>query len=137
MSAKRKIIPPVFSGEMMDSIILQGLSLKCIIGIDAAEKYVRQLLVLDIVLNPFGYCSEPNKAADAHTPAVDYHAVVCRLRLLAEESRHGLMEDFAEETAAVLLREFDISRVRVYCRKPKPLAGLAEAGVEIIRSRSP
>ena len=85
----------------------------------------------------FGYCSEPNKAADAHTPAVDYHAVVCRLRLLAEESRHGLMEDFAEETAAVLLREFDISRVRVYCRKPKPLAGLAEAGVEIIRSRSP
>ena len=130
MSAKRKIIPPVFSGEMMDSIILQGLSLKCIIGIDAAEKYVRQLLVLDIVLNP-------NKAADAHTPAVDYHAVVCRLRLLAEESRHGLMEDFAEETAAVLLREFDISRVRVYCRKPKPLVGLAEAGVEIIRSRSP
>ena len=102
--------------------------MKCIIGIDAAEKQVRQLLVLDIILNP-----AQTTAAD--TPAVDYHAVVCRLRLLAAESRHGLMEDFAEEVAAVLLCEYDVSRVRVYCRKPKPLAGLAEAGVEITRNR--
>lgn len=128
MSAKRKITPPALADGMTDSIILRGLSLKCIIGIDAAEKCVRQLLLLDVVLNP-------DKAAAADTPAVDYHAVVCCLHNLAAQSRHGLMEDFAEEAATVLLREFNISRVRVYCRKPKPLAGLAEAGVEIIRER--
>ena len=110
------------------AVILRGLSLKCIIGIDHAEKHVRQPLLMDVVMD----CS--NTTVD-NTPKVDYHAVVRRLKLLETESRHGLMEDFAEEVAAILLNEFNIERVCVYCRKPKPLPGLAEAGVEIVRSR--
>ncbi|MCH9757988.1 MAG: dihydroneopterin aldolase [Proteobacteria bacterium] len=116
---------------MTTKIILRELTLSCSIGIDRAEKHLRQQLVLDadIIL--------ANLPDDDATVSYDYHTAVVRLRQLAAKQHYGLMETFAEAAAGTLLAENAAATVRVYCRKPKPFDDLSAAGVEIVRHRCP
>ena len=109
-------------------IILRGLRLSCIIGIDAAEKDIAQRVLVDADITPA-------TAQTSDLPTIDYAAVVRRLREFAAAKSHGLLETFAEEAAELVLAEFTAVEIRLYCRKPSPFADLEEAGVEIVRKR--
>ena len=110
-------------------IFLRGIRLKCKIGIDAAEREIAQLIIADVEMTP---------AADAAPgrPAVDYAAVLRRLRDFAAAKQYDLLEHFAEEAAQTILREFAAADVRIACYKPKPFADLNAAGVEIWKTRA-
>lgn len=110
-------------------IFLRGIRLHCKIGIEAAEREVPQLLTADAEITP---------AADAAAgcPAVDYAAVLRRLREFAAEKRRDLLEEFAEEAADMILREFAAAEVRFVCRKPNPFADVDAAGAEVRKSRA-
>ena len=109
-------------------IILQELRLSCLIGIDAAERHVRQQLVLDVEI-----CVNQLPDSD-DAPVLNYYEVIKRLRDFAATADCGLMETFAEQAASLLLVYDSVLSVRVYCRKPMPFADIAAAGVEICRS---
>lgn len=110
---------------MSMKIILREMQLSCLIGINAAEKHLRQRLLLDADIT---LAAPP---ADDATPSYDYDAAAAALRALAAKQHYGLMETFAEQAAAVLLAQGGASAVRVYVRKPQVFADLAAAGVEI------
>ena len=81
-------------------IFLRGIRFYCRIGIDAAEREVRQKLLADVEIVPIA------TSESSALPAVDYAAVLRRLRVFAESKQHDLMENFAEEAADIILNEF-------------------------------
>lgn len=112
-------------------IILRELRLSCLIGVDPAERHVRQTLLLDVDITLGGKLS--GKITADKTPPLDYRVVITKLRALAAGETFGLMETFATRAADLLLDDSAAKAVRIYCRKPTPLAGLAAAGVEVQR----
>ena len=110
-------------------VILRGLRLQCVIGVEPAEAFVRQDVVLDLRLRP---ASAPQGAA----PGADYAAIAARLKDMAQSERFLLLEDLAAHVADILADEFKIAEMQVRCAKPHVVAGLAEAAVEIERTRT-
>ena len=108
-------------------VILRGLRLQCVIGVEPAEAYLRQEVVLDLRLRP---AAAPQGAA----PGADYAAVAARLQGMAQAERFLLLEDLAAHVADILADEFNIADMQVRCAKPHVLDGLAEAAVEIQRT---
>ncbi|MGI9296347.1 MAG: dihydroneopterin aldolase, partial [Gammaproteobacteria bacterium] len=109
-------------------IFLREIRLRCKIGIDAAERETPQRVLADMEIAPAA-------AAAPDRPAVDYAAVLRRLREFAASKQHGLLEHFAEEIADIVLTEFAAAEVRVFCRKPEPFSDLGAAGAEVWKTR--
>ena len=65
--------------------------------------------------------------------AVDYAAVVERIKALAATNPHALLERFAESVAQLVLGEFGAPSVKVRVAKLAPLPGVRELGVQIER----
>ena len=65
--------------------------------------------------------------------ALDYAAVVKRIRAYAEAHEHPLLERFAEGIATLVRGEFGAPWVRVRVAKLGALPGVKEIGVEIVR----
>ena len=82
------------------------------------------MLLLDVDITPA-------KPPNATLPAIDYAAVCAQLRDFAASKQHYLIEDFARETAALIMENYAAATVTVVCRKISPFADLAAAGVEI------
>lgn len=114
---------------MTTKIILHELTLYCSIGIDAAEKHVRQQLLLDAEI------TLARLPADDTAASYDYHQATQRLRDLAAAKHYGLVETFAQAAADTLLENPAAQSVRVYCRKPRPFSDLKAAGIDITRNR--
>ena len=114
---------------MSDSpiVILRGLRLQCVIGVDPAEAFTRQRVVLDLRLHP-------SAAPKGVVPGVDYAAIAARLKRMAETERFLLLEDLAGHVADILADEFKIGDMQVRCAKPFVVPDLAEAAVEIHRT---
>ena len=128
MSAPAHSAHPVQSAESF-AVILRGLRLRCVVGVDAAESSVRQEIRADLRL-------EVSPPAGA-TPSADYAAVASRLREMAESERILLLEDMAVRIAEIVLSDFPaVSRLTVRVAKPHVLPGLPEAAVELTRVRS-
>lgn len=108
-------------------VILRGLRLRCVIGVEPAEAYARQEVVVDLRLRP---ATGPRGAV----PGADYAAIAARLRAMAEQERFLLLEDLAVRVADILADEFNIAEMQVRCAKPQVVPGLAEAAVELERS---
>lgn len=113
-------------------IFLREIRLSCRIGIDPAENEVSQLLLTDVEITPV---AKPESVSDGQKPEVDYAAVLARIREFAASKQHQLMEQFASEVADIILNEFAAAEVKVSCRKPTPFSDIAEAGVEVCKTR--
>ena len=48
---------------------------------------------------------------------------------------NDLLEDFADEAADIILREFAAAEVRIVCCKPSPFADIAAACAEVRKTR--
>ena len=107
-------------------VILRGLRLQCVVGIDPAEASARQAVLLDLRLRPAA-------APQGAVPGADYAAIAKRLQRMAETERFLLLEDLASHVADILADEFNIAEMQVRCAKPQVVSGLAEAAVEIER----
>ena len=108
-------------------VILRGLRLQCVVGIDPAEASARQAVLLDLRLRPAA-------APQGAVPGADYAAIAKRLQRMAETERFLLLEDLAAHVADILADEFNIAEMQVRCAKPQVVSGLAEAAVEIERT---
>ena len=118
----------------MDIIFISDLRIDTRIGAYEWEKYVRQPVVLNIeIAMPHSRAS----ATDALDDALDYAAVVTRLKAFVSDHPHELLERLAEDVAALILGEFHAPWVRVQLAKISPLPGVRQLGVRIERGARP
>jgi dihydroneopterin aldolase len=117
----------------MNTIFIQDLRLQTRIGIYAWERALPQTLKLDLEL---GLASDKAFYSDDFSDALDYAAVVARMRVYAGNHGHLLMERFAQGVADIVLGEFAAAWVKVRVAKIAALAGVKEIGVAIERQRA-
>lgn len=117
---------------MPDKIFLQGLETKCLIGIFAWERKIRQKVLIDLE-----FPSNIRKAAckDQIEDAVDYKKIAKRTLSFVSKSRYHLIETLAEKLAQTLLREFSLPQIKVRVSKPGAIRYSKNVGVQITRRR--
>ena len=116
---------------MADTLRLHDLEVRCRLGVYEWERRTRQTVRIDLEL-----AIDATGAAESDDvrDAVDYAALVDRIRAAAAARPFNLMETLAEAIAAVALETCGSPRVRV-CVKKRALEGLGYAAVEIERTR--
>lgn len=116
----------------MDKIVVKQLKLETIIGLFPWERVVRQRVLVDLEL-------EVDVVKAALTDDLDFvvnYAEVCeRVTLLAHEGQFKLLETFVERIAEMILRDFDVSWIKVSVHKTDVMPQVASVGVQIERAR--
>lgn len=124
----------VISARRMDLIRIEGLELRCIVGLRSYERHREQPLRADIALGlDLSGAGRSGRIGDS----ADYGKVADAVTSLLRFREYQLLEVAAEETAALLFAAYPIAKlVRVRLDKPEALAGRARtAAVEIERTR--
>ena len=117
----------------MDTIFIHDLRVETRIGVYDWERQLPQTVRLDVEL---GLPSDKVFRSGDFTDALDYSAVVERLRSLAADHPHQLLERFAQAIADIVLGEFHAPWVKVRVAKLAPVKGVKELGVAIERNRN-
>ena len=113
----------------MDSILLEHIEVATRIGIDDAERSSEQTLLVTVEML---HTLQEIGASDDLTKGIDYARVTANIVQLGTVERKTI-ERFAEDVAAMILREFKpAGGVRVTVRKTPPLP-LQSASVTIQR----
>ena len=116
--------------EPSSTIFIHDLRVSTRIGIYSWEAHVDQTLRLDLDI---GTPSERPFASGRFEDALDYAAVVARIKAYALAHEHPLLERFAQGVADIVRGEFRAPWVRVRVAKLSALPGVREIGVEIVR----
>ncbi|WP_425563056.1 dihydroneopterin aldolase [Luteimonas vadosa] len=116
-----------------DMVFIEGLEIEALIGIYDWERRIRQPLRFDLEME---FDNRKPAASDAIADTLDYKAVSKRLIEYVSQSGFGLVETLAERCAELVLREFDVARVRLKLSKPGAVRGARAVGVAIERRRS-
>jgi 7,8-dihydroneopterin aldolase/epimerase/oxygenase len=116
----------------MNTIFISDLRLETRIGVYEWEAHLPQTLRLDVEIE---LPSERPFATGAFEDALDYAAVVARIKELARHHPHRLLEAFTAAVADMVLAEFNAPAVRVRVAKLGALPGVREIGVSIERRR--
>ncbi len=118
-----------------DTIRISGIELECIVGIRQHERKEPQPLWVDLELGlDLSRAGRSGRIGDT----VDYDRVADQLIQLVRFREYRLLENAAEELAAMLFGvQPSLEELRIKLKKPKALAGRAHlAEVEVVRSRA-
>ncbi|MBI3149483.1 MAG: dihydroneopterin aldolase [Betaproteobacteria bacterium] len=116
----------------MDKIFIADLKLHTRIGVYAWERQVAQTILLNLEI---GLPSERPCHSDDLADALDYAAVVRRLKTLLQDHPYHLLERLAEALAQLVLEEFGAPWVKLSVAKLAPLPEVRQLGVSIERTR--
>jgi dihydroneopterin aldolase len=114
----------------MNTIFIRELRVETRIGVYAWERHRSQPLLIDLELE---LPSTKPFVSDEFADALDYAAIVKRVRALAADHPYHLLERFAEALAELLRTEFGAPWARVSVAKLAPIEGVARLGVAIER----
>ena len=117
---------------MSDTIFIDDLLVRCIIGIHLWERKARQDVLINIELD---VSTAAAGATDDFADAVDYRALAKRVIEMAEASGYQLVEALAEEVARLSLVDDRVESVRVRVEKPGAVRFARSVGVTIERGR--
>jgi dihydroneopterin aldolase len=117
----------------MNTIFIHDFRVTTKIGVYDWERRMPQTVRLDLEI---GLAGDRAFASGEFADALDYAAVVERLRTFAADNPYPLLERFAQALADVVLDEFGAASVKVRVAKPAALPGVREVGVAIERERS-
>lgn len=113
------------------SIFIRRLQFDARIGVYDWEKAALQPVVIDL---EFGLASELACHTDRLGDAIDYSAVVERLRQLATAKHYELVEAMAETMAMAVQQEFGVPWLNLTLSKLAPFPG-AEVGIVVERGQ--
>ncbi len=118
----------------MDIIFLRDLRIKTVIGIWEWERKILQTVAIDLEMS-----ADIRKAAktDSVDDTLNYKLVAKRVQQFVGDSSFQLVETLAENIAALILDEFDVSWVKVRVNKPGAIRGARDVGVLIERGARP
>src|SRR5438477_342824 len=94
----------------MNSIFIHDLRVETKIGVYEWERHLPQTIRIDL---EFGLPSARPFSSGDFADAVDYAAVVERIKAMAANNPHPLVERFAESIAQMVLVEFGAPSVKV------------------------
>ncbi len=114
----------------MDIVFINDLRIETIIGIYDWERKVKQTISLDLEM---GADIRKSAETDAIEDTLNYKAVAKRLIAFVGESEFQLVETLAEKIAEILLKEFNVPRIKLTLRKPGAVRGSRDVGVVIER----
>ncbi|MFT4609694.1 MAG: dihydroneopterin aldolase [Cellvibrionaceae bacterium] len=116
----------------MDKVLVRQLRLETIIGLFPWERVVRQQVFVDLEM-------EVDIAKAAQSDDLEFvvnYAEVCEhVTLLADAGQFKLIETFVERIAEMILKDFDVSWIRVSVHKTDVMPQVASVGVQIERAR--
>lgn len=115
----------------MNTIFIHELKVETHVGVYEWERKLPQTVRIDLDI---GMPSELPFQSGELADALDYAAVVARIKEFARDNPHRLLERFTEAVAQLVLTEFAAPFVRVRVAKLAPLAGVKELGILIERS---
>ena len=116
----------------MNTIFIHDLRIATRIGVYEWERELAQTLRIDVDIElPSTRPFESGELADA----VDYAAVVARIKSFARSHPHPLLERFTEALATLVLDDFGARGVKVRVAKLGALPGVREIGVTIERRK--
>lgn len=98
----------------MNEILISALRLKTRIGVPDGERAAEQEVEVDLRIQP---ARDFGAMRDDLSRTIDYARVCERVAELAAARPRRLIETLAEETADLILSEFDALRVEVELRK--------------------
>lgn len=115
-----------------DFIFIEGLEMRCVIGIFAWERKIRQKIRIDLKI-----LTDARRAAsrDRVEDTINYKQVVKFLLAKVRKSRFFLIESLAEFIARHLLREFGFQAITLRLSKPGAIRGALNVGVQITRKK--
>jgi FolB domain-containing protein len=116
----------------VDRILIEGLSARCIIGVNHDERRERQDVVIDLDL--YTDMTAPGRT-DNIEDAVNYREVKKKVLAFVESSEFFLIEALAEAISRLCLEDPAVEKVRVRIDKPMALRFARTVGVEITRGR--
>ena len=114
----------------MNTIFIADLKVETRIGVYDWEQRLKQPLLLNLEIEP---PSAAAFASDSFADALDYAAVVARVKAFAADHPHKLLERFAAALADLVCQEFGARWVSVSVAKPVPIAGVRQIGVRVER----
>lgn len=115
----------------MDIVFIQGLKIDCVIGIYDWERKIRQNIVLDIEMSTDIQVAGETDNIDQ---TIDYKAVSKRLIHFVQTSKFQLVETLAEKITQIIIKEFDVKKVKLTLNKGEAVTGAQGVGVIIERS---
>ena len=116
----------------MDTVFIEGLDVKTVIGIHDWERNIRQQLVIDLEL---ATDIRPAASNDNIEHTLNYQLISRRITEFVQRSSYGLIEILAVHLAALLMDEFSVPWLKLTVRKPGAIADAKAVGVAIERGR--
>jgi FolB domain-containing protein len=117
----------------LDRIEIHDLLLRCIIGINAAERKNKQDVLINLVL---WADTRPAARTDDISDAVNYRTITKEIIELVEGSEFFLVERLVERIAQLCLRDARVQEVQVSLEKPGALRFARSVGITITRTRA-
>ncbi len=116
---------------MADQLVIEGLEIDCIVGVLPHEREHTQLLRVDLaVTRGLALAGRSGRITDT----VDYARIADEVAALLRFRRYRLLENAAEELAAMILGLHEGSEsVDLRLTKPEAISGARGAGVKIER----
>jgi dihydroneopterin aldolase len=113
----------------LDRLFVRDLDLSARVGVHPHEQSAPQRIRLNICLHTI--------RGGSGLGVVDYEAIVIKLRTLVSASHVPLVEDLADQVAAVCLEDPRVRCATVRIEKPSALPDAFGVGVEITRRGNP
>jgi D-erythro-7,8-dihydroneopterin triphosphate epimerase len=117
----------------LDRIEIHDLLLRCIIGINEAERKDKQDVLINLVL---WADTRPAARTDDIADAVNYRTIAKEIIQLVEKSEFFLVERLVERIAELCLLDSRVQQVQVSLEKPGALRFARSVGITITRTRA-
>ncbi|MBF0484931.1 MAG: FolB domain-containing protein [Candidatus Omnitrophica bacterium] len=114
------------------SIHIRDLALKAVIGTEERERKNAQELVLNIF---FEYDASLAVQTDALGHAVDYQALVQKIKGKIEQSKYFLIERLGQDVLELMMADARILSAKVIIDKPQALAEARSVAVQMSINR--
>lgn len=118
----------------MDRVFIRELQIDTVIGVYDWERQVRQTVSLDVEM---AFDIRRAAASENVEHALDYSAVATRLQTFIGDSAFLLVETMAEQSAALIMQEFNVPWLRLRVCKPGAVLAARDVGVVIERGEKP
>ncbi len=116
---------------MQDTVFIEGLHAKAVIGVYEWEKAIWQDLVFDIEM---AHDNRIPAAEDDLSKTLDYEAISNAIIAFCNTRQYELIETLAERLCAELIASFALSSITMTLRKPGAVPAARAVGVKIHRN---
>lgn len=116
-----------------DVIIIDGLRVDAIIGIDDWERVMTQAIIIDMAL--FTDVTDVAQTQDL-SQGINYKAVCEQVSKWVQDKKFELLETLVEYVSKQLLDNWSISKVSIRAVKPNAITLADAVGVQITRKPS-